>query len=371
MNALAAHESTLVNLLHIRTDGGTQPRSALYQNVIDDYADALSAGAKFPPVILFYDGSDYWLADGFHRHSAHKQSGFNEINADIRQGTRRDAVLYSVGANASHGLRRTNEDKRRAIMTLLNDDEWVKWSDREIARRAGVSNNFVSEARKSLSFNDSGSRTYTDKHGNVTTMSTANIGKSAPQEPAILPSNEPTHHPIAANDNKPQTRLEAFSGDNEWYTPGKYIEMARTVMGAIDVDPASNDYAQNTVKAGKFYTAETNGLDKDWSGNVWMNPPYSNPEIQQFVAKAIEEYKSGRCTSAIILTNNSADTGWHHSLQEACTAMCITRGRIRFESPTRESNSPAMGQVFFYFGDDVSSFTKIFSEVGRVWESAK
>ncbi|NKB79353.1 hypothetical protein HED49_13160 [Ochrobactrum daejeonense] len=88
-------------------------------------------------------------------------------------------------------------------------------------------------------------------------------------------------------------------------------------------------------------------LDKDWIGTVWMNPPYSNPEIQNFVAKAIGEVFSGRVTEAIILTNNSGDTGWHQDLQVACQAMCITRGRIRFESRTRNGNSPAMGQSFF------------------------
>lgn len=87
-------------------------------------------------------------------------------------------TLHDI-ANSQHGLRRTNEDKRRAVMTLLQDAEWGGWSDREIARRAGVSNNFVSILRSSLSSNDSGPRTYTTKHGTVATMSTANIGRPA------------------------------------------------------------------------------------------------------------------------------------------------------------------------------------------------
>lgn len=174
---------------------------------------------------------------------------------------------------------------------------------------------------------------------------------------------EPTK---AALNREINGRLASYSGDNEWYTPAKYVEMARTVMGRIDVDPASNDYAQQTVKAATYYTAATNGLDKEWRGTVWMNPPYSHPEIQQFTDKVLAELDAGNVTEAIVLTNNSGDTGWHHALALASAARCVTRGRIRFESLTRQSGAGAMGQVFFYFGDDVERFAEVFCEIGRI-----
>src|SRR5690606_24706601 len=124
-----------------------QPRAEMDAVVIADYADAMREGATFPPVVAFYDGAAYWLADGFHRAEAARVAGLDSIAADVRQGTRRDAVLYSVGANAAHGLRRTNADKRRAVLALLDDDEWGRWSDGEIARRANVSQPFVSKLR--------------------------------------------------------------------------------------------------------------------------------------------------------------------------------------------------------------------------------
>lgn len=174
---------------------------------------------------------------------------------------------------------------------------------------------------------------------------------------------EPTKAALAREIN---TRLNSFSGDNEWYTPAKYIEMAREVMGSIDVDPASNDYAQETVRAKAFYTEANSGLGKDWHGKVWMNPPYSNPEIQNFVQHLLDQLSKGNVTEAIVLTNNSADTAWHHELAGMAACWCITRGRIRFESRTRASNSPAMGQSIFYFGPHADRFAEIFGEVGRI-----
>lgn len=179
--------------------------------------------------------------------------------------------------------------------------------------------------------------------------------------------HEPTKAALGREIN---TRLASFSGDNEWYTPARYVDMAREVMGTIDTDPASNPTAQRTVRAATYYTAETNGLDKEWHGKVWMNPPYSNPEVQQFAEKVIAEYQSGRVTEAIVLTNNSADTGWHRAMQDACTRYCTATGRIRFESPTRQGNSPAMGQSFFYFGDNPERFKEVFSAIGNVWRLA-
>src|SRR5690606_28591021 len=97
-----------------------------------------------------------------------------------------------------------------------------------------------------------------------------------------------------------------------------------------------------------------------------MNPPYSNPDIQNFVQHLLEQLSEGNVTEAIVLTNNSADTAWHHDLSAVAACWCITRGRIKFESRTRASNSPAMGQVFFYFGDNPARFAEVFDEVGRI-----
>ncbi len=163
-------------MLSIRIDGGTQSRVALSEEYISELAQALSEGDILPPIILFYDGSEYWLADGFHRYHAVKKRGQETIASEVKQGTRRDAILYSVGANARHGLRRTNADKRRAVETLLSDSEWTAWSDRAIARQCGVHHQMVGIVRLSLDESSSESRTYRTKHGTIAQMSIGNIG---------------------------------------------------------------------------------------------------------------------------------------------------------------------------------------------------
>lgn len=100
-------------------DGGAQMRVEMRPETVNDYAADMLSGATFPPVVAFYDGADYWLGDGFHRVEAARKIESETIVADVRQGTARDAVLYGVGANASHGLRRTHADKRRAIERLV------------------------------------------------------------------------------------------------------------------------------------------------------------------------------------------------------------------------------------------------------------
>jgi transcriptional regulator with XRE-family HTH domain len=157
-----------------------QPRAEIHQETVNEYAEEMRQGAKFPPVVVFRDDDVfYWLADGFHRFEAAQKAGRPFIQAEIRAGGKREAILYAVGANASHGLRRSREDKRNSVLKLLKDEQWSQWSDREIARRCQVSPDTVNRIRRSLSESDSENetRSYRTKHGTVATMNTRNIGR--------------------------------------------------------------------------------------------------------------------------------------------------------------------------------------------------
>ena len=155
------------------------------------------------------------------------------------------------------------------------------------------------------------------------------------------------------------------SGENEWYTPRDYIEAARQAMGGIDLDPASCEVAQANVQAGRFYTIDDNGLDKKWTGNVWLNPPYSKELIGLFAAKVAGE--SERFRQAVVLVNNATDTAWFHQMVSVASAVCFFRGRIRFLDKTgKPANTPVQGQAAIYIGPNVDAFRRAFSPMGFV-----
>jgi hypothetical protein len=137
-----------IPLDQIRDDGGTQARVGIpNEGAVDDYREHLD---QLPPADVFFDGADYWLADGFHRYLAHHEENRATMLCCVHRGGQRDALLYAIGANAGHGLRRSNADKRNAVELLLDDEQWSKNSDRWIAKAAGVTQPFVSRVRKEL-----------------------------------------------------------------------------------------------------------------------------------------------------------------------------------------------------------------------------
>ncbi len=153
------------------------------------------------------------------------------------------------------------------------------------------------------------------------------------------------------------------SGNNEWYTPADYIEAARDVMGGIDLDPASSDVANEVVKADVYFTAETNGLDKPWYGNVWMNPPYASDLIGRFVDKLIAELPE--IEQAIVLVNNATETEWFNKLVAKASAVCFPRSRVKFYMPDGKTGAPLQGQAVIYFGEHKERFAEVFS--GKGW----
>jgi hypothetical protein len=168
-------------LEELTVDPGIQARAAIDPAAVEEYAESYRQGVKLPPLVAFDDCHQIWLAGGFHRYEAAKLAGLTEIEVEVDEGSRDTAILYAVGDNADHGVRRTPADKRRAVETLLARPGWGEWSDREIAERCHVSHTFVAKVRKNLTGNvaseDGRERTYTTRHGTEATMNVGGIGQ--------------------------------------------------------------------------------------------------------------------------------------------------------------------------------------------------
>jgi len=151
---------------------------------------------------------------------------------------------------------------------------------------------------------------------------------------------------------------------NSWYTPTEVMVAVREVLGNIDLDPASCETANEHVGADKFFTAEDNGLEQDWFGNVWLNPPYSYPAIEHFCKKAISEYREGKINQCIILVNNCTDAKWFMELATNFP-MALSIGRIKFWN-NHHACGARQGQAFFYLGQNKAAFFKSFEDVAYV-----
>jgi uncharacterized protein (UPF0179 family) len=197
-----------LDLTQIRRSPVCQQREYLDLKVVEEYKEVFLSGQKLPSVKVIYDGEFYWLYDGFHTTQAAIEANLNSLRAEVSEGSFRDAILASVGVNAYHGLRRSNQTKRNAVMVLLQDEEWCMWSNREIARRCKVSESLVREIKKeqkisntkndtkiitafkrsdntkddnsimTVNVDSDNPKTYKDKYGNLSKMNVNNIGIS-------------------------------------------------------------------------------------------------------------------------------------------------------------------------------------------------
>jgi len=234
--------SERIAISDIRADPAAQPRTSILTDKVTEYVEDLANGDSFPPLVVFFDGSTHWLADGFHRYHAAVGLGLAEFECDVRKGALRDAVLFSCGANAAHGVRRTNEDKRRAVMKLLQDDEWSHWSDSEIARQCRVGNKFVGDQRRKLippvTLSGQSDRTYTNKHGGTSRMNTSAIGRSETRKPAA-PSVESPAKPFGAT---PERAAEiARDNANSWISAALW-EIERRIGSLGNPEDAARNF---------------------------------------------------------------------------------------------------------------------------------
>lgn len=171
---------------------------------------------------------------------------------------------------------------------------------------------------------------------------------------------------VAAAEIKKTVHVSQNTGLQEWYTPPEYIEAARTVLGEIDTDPASSEVAQKNVRAKVFFTVDDNGLSRDWTGRVWMNPPYTGGLIDKFIDKLCAHVANGEVSEAVVLVNNATDTKWFQKAADSASAICFPKGRIRFLHPDGNLGAPLQGQAIIYIGNNAQEFRNVFSQYGFI-----
>jgi phage N-6-adenine-methyltransferase len=273
--------------------------------------------------------------------------GFDDVNA----------FLASIKLDSL----RVSAEQRKRIATLIKELQ-PQASQRKIAGVLGVDHVTIG---KDLARGDN-SPSCPDKPSE-SRASGAVGGEKSPVLPR--PAVPPTAGISGANAAK--IALKKFrgtqgTGEAEWYTPIEIVTPARTVLGAIDLDPPSTDAANQIVKAKRIYTKQDDGLKQEWNGRVWLNPPYTHSEIVAFVSKMLTERKAGRVTTGIMLTHNYTDTVWFHDAASIADAICFTRGRVKFYKSNGEIAAPTQGQAIFYFGDAVDLFRREFESIGMV-----
>lgn len=164
-------------------------------------------------------------------------------------------------------------------------------------------------------------------------------------------------------------KLQPNTKSNEWYTPAKYIEAARAVMGSIDLDPASCALANETVKAARYYSKEENGLAQPWkTKSLWLNPPYGrmykSTGTSAFVSKLISEYNWGNVEQACILTMMGMYASWFFKLLQF--PVCFLHEKPLFNLADGTKTEHGFAACLTYLGPNEQKFIEVFSQFGTI-----
>lgn len=275
---------------------------------------------------------------------------YEELYPETRAGV--------AGGKASGATRGTNETDSFVQLPSFTEDVSRKTgvSRRTVEQDVQIAKKLAPEAQKLV------------KQHDMTKRDAVKLSRHEPCEQVAVVEAMLSNETSKANkkylesDSKPH--VSRNTGNNEWYTPAKYIKAVRAVMGEIELDPASNGIANQVVRANTHYTKDSDGLTKDWCGKVFMNPPYSSDLITLFCKKLVKHFECGDILEAIVLVNNATETGWFNVLIEKASAVIFTKGRVKYWMSSGDTGNPLQGQAFIYFGSNAKKFMQEFNRRG-------
>lgn len=321
-----------------------------------------------------------WIADGKILDGRNRFRACQEVGAIpvFREYTGNDPVAFVVSLNLKR--RHLNESQRGMVAAKLAN--MSHGGDRKTDQAANLQLEHVTQTAAADLLNVSPRTVATAKRvqsdgvaelnqavetGAISVSTAATLTELPPDIQVEVVTQGPEQMKEAAKDIR-KAHVAHNSGDNEWYTPPEFIEAAKVVLGVIDLDPASNPAANEVVGASVYYTAEDSGLDKEWRGKVWMNPPYASNLISLFADKLAKHVESGNVSEAIVLVNNATETGWFARLGGISSALCFPKSRIKFWAPDKDKAAPLQGQAILYMGNNPGAFLSGFRRFGLVAE---
>ena len=170
--------------------------------------------------------------------------------------------------------------------------------------------------------------------------------------------------------SKPGKNKNNKRDSDSWFTPSMYTDLAREVMGEIDLDPFSSQTANVHIKAKRYFDVNSDAFKQQWfqdQGRVFMNPPYGRKIIDAAIDIFLTNLSNESIAQAIVLVNNATETRWFHSLLSYADAICFPDRRIAFETDDgKHVSGNTRGQVFFYFGYKLDKFEDVFGKIGAV-----
>lgn len=364
--------STHLNMAEIAYHKYADLFPMLHGEALDALREDIRAHGVRDPIVL-HEGA---ILDGRNRFTCARDLGlepqYEEFSGD-------DPLAYVI----SHNLHRRHLSESQRASVAARVANMTRGGDRRSDQAANLPDGSLSQqaAANMLNVSERSLRDAKKVHehapeeitravddGRISVSLASKVADLPDEAKADVISAPPEEVKTAAREAVKKAHVAHNSGNNEWYTPEPFIAAARTVMGGIDLDPASSEIANQTVGASQIFTAEDDGLAQQWpDGRIWMNPPYAQPLMGQFADKYSLHMQRNKASCGIVLVNNATETKWFQNLLTVSDAVCFPQSRIKFLDPEgNATGAPLQGQAILYSGPNADDFQTVFSEFGAV-----